>query len=538
MSQGSYSKILDTLYSVIKTGDRDIFNKTLDIIKKNATALDVYTLYATILAGDVYMFQKCFEYFQMGNTDPKLTNYSLLEYAINSNNVDIVKPVIDYYRTFNNIEGDAPKPYILESAIKTNNVDIFNKVFKYYTEQEMMFAGTKGITVIKSKIPDPYLLEIAIKTNNLTIFNKIFRYYIEHGGTIDNNIFREAIQTGDIQIFTPVFDRYKLTKYSMTQVLIDASIISKNIDIITMTRSLITNRIPDSQIESVEPSAYADITKYVAVYNPVANDETKIPVKVVNFEGEDICPPELQPVDGKCPPKFPMLSETTNCCHKNMSLKKMVTIWKKTAVSSRYKDNDKFYDNRGMYVYTSEQMDALKLYSYRGDKLLSNFTTGGFKVNQHTVDYYNLHYNTFMDFNPYEETLKNYCIRFYKNLVSCFTVSLDYHIVLYRGISGHVKYDIGSYILINHFMSTGIDAKYVETFFGDKDKESTLLIIYIPSGNLICPVFDYSKFPEEKEVLLNCGSIFYINRIVDKTHNTREIEMTLVGRKELLDQPV
>ena len=87
-------------------------------------------------------------------------------------------------------------------------------------------------------------------------------------------------------------------------------------------------------------------------------------------------------------------------------------------------------------------------------------------------------------------------------------------------------------------MSTGIDAKYVETFFGDKDKESTLLIIYIPSGNLICPVFDYSKFPEEKEVLLNCGSIFYINRIVDKTHNTREIEMTLVGRKELLDQPV
>ena len=80
-------------------------------------------------------------------------------------------------------------------------------------------------------------------------------------------------------------------------------------------------------------------------------------------------------------------------------------------------------------------------------------------------------------------------------------------------------------------MSTTIDEKYVDNFFGDD--ASTLLILYIPSGNLICPIFDHSQYPNEKEVLLNCGSIFYINRITDITYGLRQIEMTLVGRKEL-----
>ena len=82
--------------------------------------------------------------------------------------------------------------------------------------------------------------------------------------------------------------------------------------------------------------------------------------------------------------------------------------------------------------------------------------------------------------------------------------------------------------MINHFISSSIDES-VATRYGDK---GTILIIYVPRGTMICPIFDLSKYRQEKEILLNCGSIFYINTVSNK-NSICYIEMTLVGRKEL-----
>ena len=82
--------------------------------------------------------------------------------------------------------------------------------------------------------------------------------------------------------------------------------------------------------------------------------------------------------------------------------------------------------------------------------------------------------------------------------------------------------------MINHFISTSIDESIATNFAG----KGTILIIYVPQGTMIYPVFDLSQFSHEKEILLNRGSIFYINSISNK-NSICYIEMTLVGRKEL-----
>ena len=64
------------------------------------------------------MFTHIFEYFKSSGF--KLSDYELLNRAINSANMDIFTPVFEYYQTF---KGKRPQTYILENAIKTNNVE-------------------------------------------------------------------------------------------------------------------------------------------------------------------------------------------------------------------------------------------------------------------------------------------------------------------------------------------------------------------------------------------------------------------------------
>ena len=106
--------------------------------------------------------------------------------------------------------------------------------------------------------------------------------------------------------------------------------------------------------------------------------------------------------------------------------------------------------------------------------------------------------------------------------------------ILYRGVKSDKcgEYLANTFIMINHFMSSSIDESVAVGFAGLY--KPTILIIYVPQGTAICPVFDLSLFKREKEVLLNCGSIFYINNTYKKSNgDTCYIEMTLVGRREL-----
>ena len=451
---------------------------------------------------------------------------STLLSAINSGNIDLINKAIEL--------GALPDKYALNYAIKTDKIDIINRVIEV------------------GALPDKYTLNTAIETGIIDIVKRV----IEIGALPDKNSLNTAIEIGKIDIINSVIEVGALPDENTLHYAIDVmgtknkdiinsviksiiksgALLDKNIFIIAELNDIdivpplgYTNKF---HIETTDTSAYKDATKFITLYNPISQEGTKgtkgtkgIYVKIVDI---DICPPELQPIDDKCPSKFPFLSRTSNCCYKNMAVKKMATIWKKD--TSIYKNNVEFYSNRQVYVYTPLQIRALQLYSNHGDKLLSNFTTCGFKINRQTLEYFYLNSDAFYDLN--EESLKDYCITFYKNIVSCFKFSLDYHIILYRNISGHVTYDKGTYILINHFISTSIDKDFAEKFIGGK---STLLIIYIPKDSLICPIFDHSYYPHEKEVLLNCGSIFYINSSSKDLDDSRKtIEMTLVGRKELL----
>ena len=281
-----------------------------------------------------------------------------------------------------------------------------------------------------------------------------------------------------------------------------------------------------SHVESHEPSAFKDSSKF----STILNIGSKKNIKIVNFE-MDICPVELMPVSGKCPEKFPLLNPHTNCCYKSLALKKGITEWKKThgiKPDSVYTSNLDLYHKRATFTYNKEQTEAIIMYTYHGDRLMVNYTTNGFKVNKDTLTYFNQYSGSF----PIQkgETLSEYCQRFYTTLVSSFIYPTQNHTILYRGINTDAckNYTSGAFIMINHFISSSIDES-VATRYGDK---GTILIIYVPRGTMICPIFDLSKYRQEKEILLNCGSIFYINTVSNK-NSICYIEMTLVGRKEL-----
>ena len=296
----------------------------------------------------------------------------------------------------------------------------------------------------------------------------------------------------------------------------------------------------DEVIESHELSAFNDLSKYATTIKigsnalNALNAPKPVNVKIVNFD-MDICPVELKPVAGKCPEKFPVLNSRTDCCHKNIALKEGLIKWKKDhgiKITDVYIPDLEMYAKRHTFIYNSDQTDSIAIYTYHGDRLMSNYTTNGFKINKELLTYYNLVSKSLHIRG--KETLSEYCQRFYKTLVSSFIYPAEKHMILYRGVKSDKcgEYLANTFIMINHFMSSSIDESVAVGFAGLY--KPTILIIYVPQGTAICPVFDLSLFKREKEVLLNCGSIFYINNTYKKSNgDTCYIEMTLVGRREL-----
>ena len=86
--------------------------------------------------------------------------------------------------------------------------------------------------------------------------------------------------------------------------------------------------------------------------------------------------------------------------------------------SSVYTSNLDLYHKRATFTYNKEQTEAITMYTYNGDRLMANYTTNGFKVNEATLTYFNQHAQSF----PIQkgEPLSEYCQRFYKILVSSF----------------------------------------------------------------------------------------------------------------------
>lgn len=176
--------------------------------------------------------------------------------------------------------------------------------------------------------------------------------------------------------------------------------------------------------------------------------------------------------------------------------------------------------------YTQTQSDAMLLYSYNGDVLLNTYIKTGFKLDANLIGYYKKHYlwlsefvgDLFIDFNKDNNYfIEDYIRNLYQNLLSTFILSFDTQILLYRGVSGILRYVQGQQIKMNGFSSATCDKQIAEKFMLPQAGDSTLMELTIPAGFYLSPIYMFGQFPEESEFLLPDQSILTITNIKEKT---------------------
>jgi hypothetical protein len=263
------------------------------------------------------------------------------------------------------------------------------------------------------------------------------------------------------------------------------------------------------------------------IYEKIHKNTEITPLRrVINKIIKKKCPPERIPNDeGKCPESYPILKEIENCCYKYF-----------------YKPNLNYFKEIRNIDYTEYQEEAMRLYSNHGDRALSNFTINNFTIDNITKSYIKEHYFYFDYFIKRNRNFQCMMMDFYLSLVSSFNnhKTSDY-LILYRGIRKNVDYKIGSMILYKSFLSTTTDNKIPLRFLDiDTDDKyvGTYLSIYVPIGTYLCPIYFYSEYSEEKELLINCGSILYIKNIKYNVKLKEDkyftyVEAVLIDRKEL-----
>jgi hypothetical protein len=239
------------------------------------------------------------------------------------------------------------------------------------------------------------------------------------------------------------------------------------------------------------------------------------------------CPKELIPTNNVCPKNYPI--NNNGCCIKD--------IYK----SSTYKPNIDFVSK--VIEYSEEQSEAINLYTDNGYIILSNFTANNLIIDEITMEYlllqctYSLKYfinkaENIIGVKKYNENNKDYTLKlyqetlitFYNSLKSCFIEECEENLIVYRGITTKNSYEVDSFVQFNTFISTSLNKEIANRF---KGRYGTMFIIYIPKGTKLCSILN----SEEKEILINCYSIFYIKSLTI-TIDTNIIEMVLIDRKE------
>ena len=465
-------------------------------------------------------------------------NFSSLDYAIETNNIDIINKII--------AAGSKPTGISLYDAIKTNNIDIINKIIAIGAKPDAYCLttalGTNNIDIINKIIdigakPNGFCLNVAFHTGNIDIINKI----IDIGAKPSNDSLDYAIKTNNIDIINKIIDiGAKPSNYSL-----DYAIKTNDIDIVKIILKLNGGFISKKNKEYAESlgnskiiSLVGNIKKYdthlsslpvSSMPRPKLFTVTKKILQGIKVENSKLlgyhveCPEYLIPIDNKCPDNFPEI--VNNCCTKNIYNAKAL-----------YKPNLTFVSKT--IDYSDEQRKAIMAYTSHGDRVLSNFTTNNFIIDDITINYIDKHPDNFTYFlNKAPSHLKDnekylYAVEYlYNTLRSCFTQECEENLILYRAIDKYVSptYVEGLFIQFNTFISTSIDEDIARHFIGDK---GTLFNIYIPKGNKLCHVLDASNFPNEREILLNCGSIFYITKR-STDDNYIIIDMVLVDVKDM-----
>ena len=291
------------------------------------------------------------------------------------------------------------------------------------------------------------------------------------------------------------------------------------------------NKIYDQTYKSSKSASSKKPKLFYIGKRVIANNILKVnSLKSLAYHIE--CPKELIPNNNICPKNFPII--ISNCCTKD--------IYK----SSTYKPNLDFVSKVINYSY--EQQDALKSYTRNGYIILSNLTTNNFKVDDITIK--SLTLNSFNiassiiydskiaignkkineDINDYMKRLYQHALtNFYNLLKSCFIEKCEENLILYRGVTTKNSYEVGSFVQFNTFISTSLNQEIANGFLDDYGIKGTMFIIYVPKGTKLCYILDLMN---EKEILINCFSIFYIKSCVKNLTENNIIEMVLIDRNE------
>ncbi len=176
------------------------------------------------------------------------------------------------------------------------------------------------------------------------------------------------------------------------------------------------------------------------------------------------------------------------------------------------------------------------LYSCNGDVLINNYLRNGKKISESIIKYFNEKY--YLSFEKYKNIFLNdnkkfihsYIENFYESLKKCFKSKFDKNIIVYRGLSHDPMLQKNDLILNNYFVSTSCLLSVAENFV----LKGALLEIEIPANTYICPIYLFTHFEGEAEILLPDNSCFYIKNIRKKTPeiNYTVYEMLLVPNIE------
>ena len=141
--------------------------------------------------------------------------------------------------------------------------------------------------------------------------------------------------------------------------------------------------------------------------------------------------------------------------------------------------------------YTKEQLDAIKLYTYNGDTLLSFYLRNEKKFSFQLLIYYLMYEEKFIEYGILKCELE-YIEKFYKTLKSCFITSYKSDIIVYRGITSILD-DI-SFIKYTTPISTSINPLKAYEFASihDPHEYKQLIKYIIPAGTKVCQILGLS----------------------------------------------
>ena len=200
-----------------------------------------------------------------------------------------------------------------------------------------------------------------------------------------------------------------------------------------------------------------------------------------------------------------------------------------------YQDECKIKD-----VISNEDKKYIRFYTHNGDILLNKYLASNRKITKYIVQYYQTKYfETFVKYDVDISCVKEDSPKYIKCYIDSMLNTIEEIItrmnvyndplkfIVYRGLSfNNADYEIVRKFYSDHinmavemktFISTSSSIDMARRFSTLKEK-GLLIVIYIPQEftnyiNMKC----ISKYYFEKEILLNIGTKFYIDKIINDT---------------------